>query len=867
MADSENVYNLNRIAEPPAPPGAADDTADKHYVPAPCQVACPIGTDAPSYIGFIWEEKWAEAFEAITATNPFSSICGRVCDAPCEPACRRAQADGPIMIRNLKRYVMDRAGNTIDPPAVPVTRKETVAVVGGGPAGLTAAHQLSLAGFEVHVYEMTDRLGGMMIWGIPAFRLPAHIIQEDIDRLTTRCPGLKIHLNTPLGHEQAHEQGPGVTLDELKQRHDAVLLTIGAWWGKKMGVDGEDDARVVDGVKFLRAVNDGARPETPETVAVIGGGDVAMDACRAALRLPGCRHVKVIYRRGPDEIPARAIELEGAVQEGVEFIYNTQQTGVSLKGNGLALHCVKTGSGEPDADGRRRPVVQSGSEHDIDCGMVIAAVGQQGESPHLESLGLMAGDRVKTEWETMRTDDPKVFAAGDGAFGGSTIVMAMHHGQRAAYYVQAFLDGVETPRPYRTPHRTRRVPVAQDIMWERFPQQHPPFHGLGENPSAFPEIESTYTDETAKAEAARCYRCDAETGSTDYGVRHREDIFSMARTNPLDHAKHAAMLTRRLRVRDDPFPTGRPASLDDLVFLPANLSRLVIDPYREACRTSAELGGRLTLAQPFAVTGFDDAPEDVRAAVLAALADSKTPYIGRARADALWFQLAGEGDTPAAEAAAVIHVIGGAFRPVPLARPGGDAQLLGMAVSNPAALEETLAYAVESGVDIVLLDGAGGLGETPWPETAGQFDLTLARDAVKHLRKMNHEESVDLIWFGGARSGTDAAKMIGLGCKVTCYGLQAALAAGGALTAAGGVEFSAPRTAQERKDSVLNILKANAGEASMMARCTGKTALENVEPEDLRAVTLAAAGAAGIPMAGARAGAGADSGASVEAAE
>ena len=230
------VYDLNRILVPQAPPGYADATGDTHFVPAPCQAACPVGTDAPSYIGYIWEGQFEQAFEAITSTNPFSSICGRVCDAPCEPACRRTDSDGPIMIRNLKRFVMEQVGNQYDPPPIPVTQHKTVAVVGAGPAGLVAAHDLCVAGYEVHVYEMSDRPGGMMVWGIPAFRLPPGIIEEDIQRLEHRCPGLKMHYNCALGEN--------VSLKALKDRHDAVLLTIGAWWGKEMNIDGEADERV-----------------------------------------------------------------------------------------------------------------------------------------------------------------------------------------------------------------------------------------------------------------------------------------------------------------------------------------------------------------------------------------------------------------------------------------------------------------------------------------------------------------------------------------------------------------------------------------------------------------------------------------------
>ena len=837
------VYDIERIAMPEAPPEYKDDTADAHFVPAPCQVACPVGTDAPSYLAYIWERKFPEAFEAITATNPFSSICGRVCDAPCEPACRRTQSDGPIAIRNLKRFVMDQLGRDHHLPPVPVSKSETIGIVGAGPAGLTAAHDLAVAGYAVHVYEMSDRLGGMMVWGIPAFRLPPGIIEEDNDRLLKRCPGIEVHLNTALGDD--------VTLDELKERHDAVLLTIGAWWGKTMGIPGEDDERVVDGVGFLRRVNGGERPELPETVLVIGGGDVAMDACRVAKRLPGCKDVKVIYRRGAQEIPARRDELEGAVKEDIEFVYNTQQVAVVPEGNGIALRCVRTEMGEPDADGRRRPVPVAGSEHDIPCGMVIAAVGQQAESAELEGRGMMKPDRVDADFDAMRTSDPKVFAAGDGAFGGSTIVIAMHHGQKAAYYIKAFLEGRADALPYRTPYRTRRVAVAQDLMWEQFPRQEQEFHGLGEVPVEFPEIESAYDLETARAEAARCYRCDAETGSADYAVAHREDIFSMARTNPNDHAKHRAMLLKRLHLRENPFPEERPASLDDLVFLPANLSRLVIDPYREACRIDTAIAGKMDLVQPFFVTGFDDAPGEVREGIAEGLAVSGCGYIGAGPigAGVPWLQLVAPGGAaPSPEAAALIHVLGTPFQ-APVIERLADSQLLGLAVSAPAVLEDAIPFALENGLDAMVLDGGGGLGSLAG-ELRGAPDLTILRDAIRILRRLDREEEIDLVYFGGARSGTDAAKLIALGCVAVVYGAQVALAAGGEITADHQLRFNSDRDSTDRKEAVVNILASSAGEASMMARCTGKTVLHNLEPEDLRALTLATAEATGLPLAG-----------------
>ena len=837
------VYDINRILVPQAPPEYEDHTADVHYVPAPCQVACPVGTDAPSYLAYIWEAKFEEAYEAITSTNPFSSICGRVCDAPCEPACRRADSDGPVQIRNLKRFVMDKVGHDYDPSPQPVTESKTAGIVGSGPAGLTAAHELCAAGYEVHVYEMTDRLGGMMIWGIPAFRLPPGIIQEDIDRLTHRFPGLNVHLNTAIGRD--------VSLAQLKQHHDVVLLAIGSWWGKPMGIAGEDDPRVIDGVGFLRRVNAGERPELPSTVVVVGGGDVAMDACRVAKRLPGCDHVKVIYRRGPEEIPARRIELEGAIKEGIEFVYHTQQMSVEQRGNELKLRCIKTEPGEPDEDGRRRPVAIPGSEHDLACGMVIAAVGQKAECEELEQLGMMLP--VRASVDGMRTDDPKVFAAGDGAFGGSTIVMAMHHGQRAAYYLKAFLAGREDPMPYRTPYRTRRVPVAQDLLWEKLPIQEPEFFGLGKNPVEFPEIESTYTLETARKEAARCYRCDAETGSVDYSVQHREDIFSMARTAPHDYPKHRAMLSRRLKLRDNPFPEGRPATLDDLTFLPANLSRLVIDPYREACSVNTDIADKFELVQPFLITGFDEAPEDVRQSVASGCQESNSSYLGtRPIGQSVpWWQLLLSSDSrPNADAAALVISLGHQFDRAELARLHPQ-QLLGIAISSTSILEDAILYALEQQFEMILLDGTGDLG-MGWPELNGAPDLAILRDAIAIVRRLKREEDIDFVYFGGVRSGTDGAKLIGLGAKAVVLGVPVGLAVGGQITNEQSLRFAPDYTEEERHQRVLNIVKASVGEASMMARCTGKTNLHNLEPEDLRAITLATSRATGIPLVGTR---------------
>ena len=819
-----------------ATPNLDDDTADIHYVPAPCQVACPIGTDAPSYIAYIWEGKNEEALEAITATNPFSAICGRVCDAPCEPACRRADSDGAIAIRNLKRYVLEALGPGYALPPVEVSQDKTVAIVGAGPAGLTAAHDLAEAGYEVHVHEASNKLGGMMFWGIPRFRLPESAVQQDIDRMMAHCPGIKVHLDSALGRD--------VSLDELKQKHDAVLLSIGAFVGKPMGITDESEPFVRDGVGFLYEVNAGARPTLPETVLVIGGGDVAMDACRVAKRLPGVKNVKVVYRRDYQAMPARREELHGAMEEGIEIIYNTQPVAV-VDG---ALRCVRTELGEPDEDGRRRPVNVEGSEHDIECGLVIAAVGQKAECGELDELGLMDWDRVRTRLDGMRTDDDQVFAAGDGAFGGSTIVEAMYQGHRAAYYIKAYLQGNDKPLPYRTPYRTRRVPICNDPAWELNPRVEQKFHGLGQVPIEFPEIESTYTAEEAKFEAARCFRCDAETGSADYTVGSRESIFAMSRITPQQVEIEASILQGRLKNRDNPFGEDHEATLDDLVFLPANLSRLVIDPYREDCNTHTDLGAieSLKLDIPFVVTGLDEAPNEIRAAYADAISKHGAACLGRRPLGdgARWIQFADE--TADETADAVVFTASAAILAGKVTRARQE-QPAGLVV-NHHNLAQAIPFALEQELDFLILDAGDGLPGIG-AELGGAPDLSILNHAVSQLRAMNREEDIDLVYFGGLRTGTDSAKMLALGANAVIVGAAAAIALG-ANVAGGSVVYDADLEQAEREERSYNLLQAFNAEAAMMARCTGKTNVHNLEPEDLRAITLAVSRAAGVPMSG-----------------
>ena len=820
-----------------------DESGLPHYEPPPCQVACPIGTDVASYVGLIWDGKTEEALEAITATNPLSGVCGRVCDAPCEPACRRANADGPVAIRALKRYVLDALGPEHRLPPVVPDKAKSVAIVGAGPAGLTAAQDIALAGYAVDLYEAQSRPGGMALWGIPDFRLPARIVEEDVARILQRCPGVKLHLNAPLGE--------ALTLDSLRRDHDAVLLAIGASAGRRLGVAGDDLPGVVDGVSFLNRINGGERPLLPKKIVVIGGGDVAMDACRAALRLPGVEKVIVAYRRGPAEIPSRAYELAAAKAEGVEFLYNVAPTAVTANEAGLALQCARTTLGAPGADGRRAFALVEGSDFDLDCGMVIAAVGQKAVSVELAKYGLMDGDKIFTRAADMGTKLAGVYAAGDAAFGSSTLVQAMFQGHKAAYYVLAALEGVAHPAPYRTPYRTRDVPVAQDPAWEKLPLAEPPFLGVAK-PDPFGDAEAGYDAKTAIEQAARCYRCDTETGSADYSVKTREGIFALARLDAKP-GDFAAATRAHLEKRPEPILSGA-ATLDEIVFLPANLTRLVIDPYREACKTATNLGGALKMPQPLLVGGFEGAPESIAAAVAKAVADSGSFYIGRAPLPGLrallpepqapWLQIIDRPDEADPAATAVLLRVCETSVPAkPEIRAG---QLWGLVVTS-ATFSAAIPFAVAQKADLVVLDGSGCLGGA-WADLAGAPDLSLLPKTVDLMRAAKAEEAFPLIWFGGLRCGTDLAKMLALGANAGIVDVAAGLAAGGAIER-DGLRFPGVAPA-EAKARLSAFLQAAASECSMMARCTGKTNIHNLEPEDLRTISLRAQAAVGIVMAG-----------------
>ena len=846
------------------PVASGDESHDLLWVPAPCQKACPVGTDVPSYIGLIWEGKFEEALEAITATNPFSSICGRVCSMPCETECRRAESDGPVAIRALKRFVVERLGSEYRLPSVAPTTGRTVGIVGGGPTGLTAAQDLARMGHEVHVYESGGRLGGMM-YQIPEFRLPRDLIDSDIDRLLAQCPGIQVHLNCALGTQ--------TSMAELKERHDVVLLAIGLWRDRSLDVPGEEEGLAgLYGIDMLEALNraggSGARAggsgrHKGENVSltgravVVGGGNVAMDMARACLRL-GAEEVQVYCLEARSEMPAWEHEIEDAEKEGITIHPSWGPKQIRRDhGRVTGLEFMRCTS-VFDATGSFRPEYDRDETMEVDAGAVVLAIGLDAVSDELDGLGLLQRGRVSADFGNMRTADPQVFAAGDGAFGPSSIVHAMNHGHRVAHYMHAFLQGEEAPAPYATPHLTRRVPVAQDPLWEKLSREEPAFHGFDPKRPVSAASDSTFDLETARRQAARCLRCDAETGSANYSRRIRESIRAMSQTPGGDVARLRDVALGLLRPRENPFPEERPAHIDDIVFLSAALTRLVIDPYREACSSETVLGESLVLEQPFLCTGFDDAPSGARQSLSLALRASGCAYIGRRPlapgapgdkgegGDVPWLQLVlPGGPDPDPSAAALVYNLGGAFRPVDAQRLRPD-QLLGLSVASPA-LEEAIPFALEQGLDLLLLDGTAGI-EKPWPELAGEPDLTVLRDVIRILRDLDREEEIPLVYFGGMRSGTDVAKVLAVNCSAAVLGVAAGLAAGGVIKGHG-LEFDTACSLEERREDVANWIAATAQETAIIARCTGKTNVHNLEPEDMRSITLATSEAMGIPLA------------------
>ena len=476
----------------------------KDLVRAPCTNACPAGVDVPSYVALISEGKYAEALDVQRQRNPFALVCGRVCPAFCERKCRRGELDQPIAIRQLKRFMADHELDNPWTPARTEERKsEKVAVIGAGPAGLTAALRLAQWGYNVTVYEAAPVAGGWMALGIPEYRLPRDVLNEEIESI--KRAGVEIVLNTALGRD--------FTLDELTSSmgYDAVVLAIGAHSSRQLGVPGEDLDGVLHATQFLKDTALGKPADVKDKrVVVIGGGNSAVDAARVALRL-GASEVTIAYRRRREEMPATDMEVQEAQEEGVEFRFLTTPTRVLGKGKVTGLELQPQELGEFDRSGRRRPVPVEGAGYVMDADIVIPAIGQ---APDLSPLNGDCPDANRNSTfkvdRKLATSRPGVFAAGDAVLGPATVIEAVSQGNKVALAVDQYLrhgkpESKEEWLAYRTVELTYNMEDYAEAKRPEMPVRPPQARA-----QSFDEVELGFAEKVACQEAKRCLRCDLD---------------------------------------------------------------------------------------------------------------------------------------------------------------------------------------------------------------------------------------------------------------------------------------------------------------------------------------------------------------------
>ena len=476
-------------------------------VEAPCNAACPAGVPAQAYVQLIAQGKFPEALEAIRSKNPFQSVCGTVCYHPCEDECTRAGIDAPLAIRALKKFATEWGREHLplseQPVATSPSTGKRVAVVGAGPAGLSAAHDLALLGHGVTVFERLPVAGGMLVAGIPKYRLPRDLIQEEIQQIERL--GVEIRLNTTFGQD--------VTLEGLREDgYNATLIALGAHKSMKLGVPGEDASGVVAAMDFLRDVNLNGSASIGGRVAVIGGGNSAIDSARCALRL-GAEEIYLLYRRTKDEMPAHEIELRDAEDEGIRVFYLVKPLDILTNdGNVSGVRCVGGYLSTPGPDGRRTPVAVDAAEYVLPVDTVIVAIGQAPETDRLEGqLGLGKSGTIATVGETLATSAPGVFVAGDAATGPASVIEAIAQGKQAAAEIHQALGGqIECAQPSRV--ASKRAVLARAAEEPEATRIDPPLLDAAKRADSFDEIEATLTQEQAQLEAQRCLACGCGVG-------------------------------------------------------------------------------------------------------------------------------------------------------------------------------------------------------------------------------------------------------------------------------------------------------------------------------------------------------------------
>jgi len=482
---------------------------------APCQHTCPVGINVPEYVAYIAEGNFKEALDTIRDNNPFASVCGYICHHPCESKCRRRDIDESIAIRTLKRSAADWCAENKSKrrkrKAFPVTKQDNVASVGAGPAGMSCAYYLARMGYPVTVYEAGQKAGGMLTMALPEFRLPQQSVDQDIEFIQD-C-GVKINYNTPINPKFRIR-----TL--LSDGYKAVFIGFGAQKSQQLGIPGESDdiKGLYYGLQFLEDVKSGKQVEVGSTVAVIGGGNVALDAARTALRL-GAKKVDILYRRSRDEMPVSEIEYNEAVAEGIHM--NFLVAPLSIESNGgrvTTVKCSRMKLGEMDNQGRRRPVPIDGSEYVAPIDSMIVAVGQSVDLSFLAPDSRLQRskwyDMLQVDENTLATNVPGIFAGGDFITGPDMVIHAVAAGKRGAIAIDKYLRG-DTSRVVMGNGKvvsTVKPVVSDEERGKPMPRVRVKTLANAGTKGNFKETELSLTIEEAMQEAKRCLRCDLDAG-------------------------------------------------------------------------------------------------------------------------------------------------------------------------------------------------------------------------------------------------------------------------------------------------------------------------------------------------------------------
>ncbi|MGC9042783.1 MAG: FAD-dependent oxidoreductase [Myxococcota bacterium] len=499
-----------------------------HYADCrgPCYVNCPANVDVQGYLALANAGLYYEALELIRETNPMPLTCGRVCVRYCEANCRRKDIDSPVAVNIMKRYVSDLEYDRLPPPKITPKNGKKVAIVGGGPSGLTCAYYLAKEGYSVTIYDKQPKLGGMLRYGIPEYRLPQAVLDKEINYLLAH--GIEAKNNVKIGTD--------ITLSQLRKEYDAVYIAVGAWAAKPMGIENENHPSVLSGIKYLEQVKRDVPPDfSGKVVVVIGGGNTAIDASRTALRC-GAKHVAILYRRTRNEMPADHDEVEDALAEGVEIQFLIAPKRVLVEGERLkGIECYRMELGEPDASGRRSPIPVKGSEFIYECDYIISAIGQEPVLDFAESLKITKWKTIEASPETYATNIEGVFTGGDVFTGPMAAIDAIGAGRKAAMVIDSYIRTGRIEK-FKQEFLSRKTVVAEldksffesqpKIERTRIPKSDPK-----ERIHNYEEVDHIITKDMAERETMRClscgcnsvFDCDLKVFSGEYAAR--QDLY------------------------------------------------------------------------------------------------------------------------------------------------------------------------------------------------------------------------------------------------------------------------------------------------------------------------------------------------------